>query len=181
MNLISLVLGVIGVIFRIWLAEFKLAEELQFRRHYLSRLVNIYFFLGMVFNFENGVLNIITIVCFPVMIITTLWDSNFYRMFKTRSYWNKNHGWIILERFTLHPPMLIGGAWMYIAGVQNYLPVGQSFFPYLIGVMLVFIPYFLIDERWTAKYNWPQAVVMISMMILSTTIVMFVDFLILQK
>jgi hypothetical protein len=165
------ILGVIVLIFRIWLTEFKLAEELQFRRHYLSRIVNYYLIIGLIFNFHNPIFNAIIIVCFPVMIITSIWDIYFFRQLKNRVYFTKNHGWLILERSTLHPPMLIAGLYLFF-NLPEYLP--SSLFPFIWGVLLVFIPFFILDERWASKYNYPQAIIMISMMTISTGILMII-------
>ena len=90
---IDILLPIIGIpflIFRFWLSTFKLKDELQFRRFYVSRLVNYFFCLSIVFNLENPIFNVILAVCFPAMIFTSTWDVNFYRRFKGRNYWKKN-------------------------------------------------------------------------------------------
>jgi hypothetical protein len=174
-NWISLI-GVLFLIFRIWLAEFKLVDELSFRRHYLSRIVDLHFALAWILNFSNFIFNFIVITCFPVMIVTSLWDSKFFVKFKKRSYWKKNHGWLMLERLTLHPPMLICGLYMYITGLTQYFNASYGIFPLLVAVSLVYIPFFLWDERWKARYNWPQGLVMLFLMICATIALYIVFF-----
>ena len=170
-HLILFFIGLIGFFFRLWLSEFKLKDELQFRRHYLSRLVNYYLFLDILFAFQNPIFNAIVIVCFPVMIVTSIWDMNFFIQFKNRTYFTKNHGWLLLERLTLHPPMLIIGLILFIR-MSVFLP--SEIFPWIWGILLVYIPFFFLDERWTSKYYYPQAIIMITMMAISTAILMYI-------
>ncbi len=164
------ILGWIMLIFRIWLAEFKLKDELQFRRHYLSRFVNLYMWIALILNLESYTFNLIVITCFPVMIVTSFWDIKFYTNFKKRDYWEKNKMWLLVERLTLHPPMLILGLFFYISGILPYFNYSRGVWPVIIAISFVYLAFFLLDKRWTEKYNYPQSKIMISMMILSTAI-----------
>lgn len=166
--------GALFLLFRIWLAEIKLRDELQFRRHYLSRLVNIYFCIGWILEFENFIFNAIIVTCFPVFIVVTIWDSNFFLQFRKREYWSKNHGWLLMERLTLHPPMLIVGIIMYLNGITPYINKSGGFLPYFIGLCLVFIPFFILDERWTKKYKWPGGIIMLILMMGSSIVLILV-------
>jgi hypothetical protein len=164
-------LGLVGLIFRVWLCEIKLREELEFRRRYLSRFVNYYLFIDILCAFQNPSFNAIVIVCFPVMIVTAIWDINFFMNLKKREYFIKNHGWLLLERITLHLPILIVGLYLFFH-ITEYLP--NTIFSWIWGILLVYIPFFLLDERWTSKYYYPQAIIMIVLMVSSTTILMYV-------
>lgn len=169
-NPIFWLIGGGGLIFRIWLAEFKLREELGFRRRYLSRIVNYHLLIAILLGFENAVFNAILIACYPVMILTTVWDVQFYRLFRQRGYWKKNRGWLVVERLTLHPPILICGTWLYLvgslgeAGFGRFLPRPIALVSIALAMLLVWVPFFLLDSRWTARYNWPQAPIMITIM-----------------
>ena len=171
MNFLIAIFGSLMVAFRVWLTQVKLVDELTFRRLYLSRVVNFHTFMAMAFGFENIVFNAIVVSCWPVMILTTVWDYNFFANFKKRTYWKKNHGWLILERLTLHPPILIIGTWMYLQGLAVWFPRELSFFPAIVGMIFVYVPFFLMDKRWTEGYNWPQPLVMIVFMIGSTIVI----------
>ena len=186
MNYMISLAGVFFLIFRIWLAEFKLVEELQFRRHYLSRVVNLFVCLAIVMGFTSIIFNTVVIVCFPVMILTFVWDFNFFRMFGKRSYWKdpKNKKWVLIERLTLHPPILLIGLWMYIVGITGqieWIPREESFYPYVIAMFLVYTSFFVFDERWTKRYNYPQAVIMICLMVGSCIVILLVGLFVIHK
>lgn len=176
MQLLTAILGFGMFIFRFWLAEFKLAKELSFRRHYLSRIINLHLFLAIAFNFESPVFNAILIACSPSMLINSIWDYNFYKSFKNRSYWNKNHGWLIVERLTLHPPILIVGFWIYITGILGpegfgrFLPQETGLFPLVMAIALSWIPFYILDKRWISGYNWPQPIIMIILLACATIV-----------
>jgi hypothetical protein len=136
----------------------------------LSRFVNYHLFIAVLFAFRSAIFNAIVIACFPVMILTTVWDINFYKQFRTRNYWTKNRGWLVVERLTLHPPILIVGGWIYVTGILNPLGFARFLFPEVglfaiaIAMPLVYVPFFLWDNRWVRRYNWPQAPIMITIM-----------------
>jgi len=166
-QLIIPIIGCIFFLFRVWLSFFKLRNELEFRRLYVSRLVNYYFCFMLIFNFQSAVFNVIIAVCFPAMLFTTIWDYNFYRKFKTRTYWTKNRGWLIVERITMHPPLLITGSYMYISGIQKFIP-SDDISPLIIGIVLVYSSSFLLDIRLRKGYNWPNGRDLIIVMLVST-------------
>ena len=163
-------IGVPFLIFRIWLSTFKLKVELQFRRFYVSRLVNYYFCFCIIFNLKNPIFNLILAVCFPAMIFTSMWDVNFYRGFRRRTYWKKNKGWVLVERMTMHPPILIGGLFIYLTGIWNYVkPTSQGGFVLFVITILFFYPscYFL-DIRLRKRYEWPNGRNLLLVMLIST-------------
>lgn len=160
-------IGVCFLIFRFWLSTFKLKDELQFRRFYVSRLVNYFFCLCIIFNLQNPVFNVILAVCFPAMIFTSTWDVNFYRHFKGRDYWKKNKGWLLVERITMHPPILIGGLYIYITGIWNYVPP-RDLITFVIGILLVYPTSYLLDIRLRKRYQWPNGRDLILVMVIST-------------
>ncbi|WP_371804693.1 hypothetical protein [Candidatus Lokiarchaeum ossiferum] len=161
------IFGGLFLLFRIWLSLYKLREELQFRRFYVSRLVNYYFCMMLIFNLQSAIFNVIIAVCFPAMIFTSVWDYNFYSKFKNRTYWKKNRRWLFVERITMHPPLLISGLYMYIAGIPNFVPPGEVT-PFLIGILIVYGSSFLLDVRLRKRYNWPNGRDLLIVMLVST-------------
>ena len=148
---IFLVLGSIMLVIRIWLCEIKLVEELSFRRRYVSRFLNNYFWIAMIFNFQNTLFNLIIITGYIGMLITFFgWDTVFFYKFKSRTYWKKNHGWLIFERLTMHVPSIIIGTWMYFTDTHNF--VDFEIYWLIIAILLVFTPWVVIDRRFTEKY-----------------------------
>lgn len=166
-DLLFPLIGLVFFSFRIWLVIFKVKDELQFRRFYVSRLVNFYFCLMLIFNFKSVIFNVIVAVCFPAMIMTSLWDINFYRGFRSREYWKKNRSWVFLERVTMHPPILIGGLSLYIIGLQYFVPP-TNIIPFFLGILLVYSSSFLLDIRLRKKYNWPNGRNLFLVMLIST-------------
>ncbi|MBN2155302.1 MAG: hypothetical protein JW776_04615 [Candidatus Lokiarchaeota archaeon] len=161
------IFGGVFFLFRLWLSMFKLKDELQFRRFYVSRLVNYYFCLMLIFNFQSIVFNVIVATCLPAMLFTTIWDVKFYQNFKKRNYWKKNRGWLFVERLTMHPPILITGLYMYITGISTYIPNDQIV-PFIIGIVITFGSSFIFDIRLRKKYNWPNGRDLLLVMIFST-------------
>jgi hypothetical protein len=161
MNYTISVIGALFLIFRFWLTQDKLKDEFEWRKFYISRNVNFQLCLAMITGFENPIFNQIIITCWPVMILTTVWDFNFFSAFKKRTYWKKNRGWLLVERLTLHPPILIIGGWMYLQGLTRWFPRELSFLPSIPAMMLIILPFFFMDARWTSRYIYPQAVIMI--------------------
>ncbi|MHA1896811.1 MAG: hypothetical protein ACTSU2_05370, partial [Promethearchaeota archaeon] len=149
-------LGVLFLLFRIWLAEFKLKEELEFRKRYVSRILTYYFGLGMICEFKNVVFNLILASSLFMMIISFVgWDILFFIKFPKRTYWKKNKGWIIIERLTMHPPLITVGILMYMNNIQNYVGYSVDVWAVISAFTLVFLPFLTIDKRWTEKYIKP--------------------------
>jgi hypothetical protein len=154
------ILGALGLIFRIWLTQFKLAEELQFRKDYASRWVNYYFFIGMILDFQDQTFNLIIAGALPLMLISFVgWDTLFFWKFKSRTYWPnvKNHKWLLIERLTMHPPMIVVGLLWYFMGLRNYLTMNilEAIVPTIICAIMIIGPELLWDERLTKKYIAP--------------------------
>lgn len=162
MNAIISVIGAIFLVFRIWLTNFKLQDELEFRRYYVSRFLNYYFCLAMVLAFQNEIFNIMIITVLPMMVISLVgWDSLFFVKFKKRTYWKKNHGWLIIERLTLHPPIVTVAIWMIITGIHNFFTLPPTIWPFISGGILFYGVFFLLDERITKKYIPPTGANMV--------------------
>ncbi len=170
--MLLVIIGLIFLAFRVWLVERKLIDELQFRRRYLSRFVNYFACLSLIFGLSSWFLNLIVMIAFPVLIVTPGWDVTFFRRFRSREYWDKNREWMLLERLTMHPPVMLLGFALLIVRARPYIEAPNLLFILLAGFVLL-LPFFLFDERWKSRYNWPQAPTVIGLM-LSSTIAMMI-------
>ena len=153
MSVALLIIGVSFLIFRIWLTEFKLKDELQFRRHYLSRFLNYYYCFALISSFSWDLFNFILISeTLPLIIALIGWDIPFFIKFKNIQHWEKNRIWLIIERTTLHPPMIATVIWMFISGLKSYVDSSNLFLIIIITLLLGLLPYFLLDQRWTRNF-----------------------------
>ena len=160
------IIGFTFLLFRIWIVEFKLVNELQFRRRYFSRFFSYYTCLALVFSLGFWPINVMVMVAFPILVVTSIWDINFVRRFRFQDHWKTNRRWGIVERGTLHPPVVVLAVYMILTDARIYI---QS--PNLILMVLVviglFLPFFLLDVRWTERYKWPEALIVIGLIIAS--------------
>ncbi len=154
--------GIAFFIFRIWIVEVKLKEELQFRRRYFSRFFSYYTCLALAFGFMAYPFNIMVMLAFPILVVTSVWDINFVRKFNNQPHWGEKKKWAILERATLHPPVVVVAIYMILADARNFI-MPPSLLIMVITSAILFLPFFLIDERWTNRYNWPQALIVIGL------------------
>lgn len=166
LHIIAVPLGIIFLLFRIWIVEVKLKEELLFRRRYFSRFFAYYTCLALVFGLSAYPLNIMVIIAFPILVVTSVWDVNFYRRFNTQEYWAKKKRWAILERSTLHPPVVILALFFIFNDARNYIQP-PNLVIMVISIISLFLPFFLVDERWTKRYKWPEALIVIGLVIMS--------------
>lgn len=164
--MILTILGFALLIFRLWIVEIKLKEELQFRRRYFSRFFAYYACLALLFGLQSYPFNIIMIIAFPILIVTSVWDINFYRRFNSQEHWQKNRKWGVIERITLHPPVVIIAIYIILTGARNYIEPPNLVILVLVVIGL-FSPFFIFDERWTKRYRWPQALIVIGLVIMS--------------
>lgn len=171
---ILLIPGFLLLLFRAWLVEVKLQDELQFRRRYFSRFFSYYTCLALAFGLGAFPLNIMVMIAFPILLVTSIWDINFYRRFRFQSYWTKNRRWLIVERITLHPPVVMVAVYMILTDAKNYIQP-PNLVVLLIGTLILFSPFFVLDKRWTHRYKWPQALTVIGLMAASTIGLMFAE------
>ena len=159
-------LGIGFLLFRIWIVEVKLVKELQFRRRYFSRFFAYYTALALAFGLAFYPFNVIVIVAFPILLVTSIWDVRLYQRFLSQDYWAKNRFWGIIERSTLHPPVVILAIYMILADARNFIMPPNLVLLVICGGLL-FLPFFIVDVRWTKRYKWPEALVVIGLMVLS--------------
>ncbi|MFW9869972.1 MAG: hypothetical protein ACFFEL_10135 [Candidatus Thorarchaeota archaeon] len=159
-------LGIGFLLFRIWIVEVKLRKELEFRRRYFSRFFSYYACLALVFELRFWPVNVMVMVAFPILLVTSIWDVNFMRRFKSQDHWANSWRWGFIERLTLHPPVVLLAIYMIFMGARNYIEP-----PYLILMALIivilYLPFFFLDVRVTKRYKWPQAVLIIGLLVSS--------------
>jgi hypothetical protein len=164
MNYLLPIFGAIGLVFRLWVCEVRLKPLLEHRRRHLSRFLACMFFLGMMAEFSYNTFSLIIIVALPTMVASfVFFDVPFYYVI-IRDKDEEAHGhrfWLVLERLTLHPPMIIMGIMIYIWGFHDlFYPVLEL--PMLItGTVLVFVFYFMHDPRWAIKDEPPSGYIIL--------------------
>ena len=160
------IVGIIFLLFRIWIVEFKLVEELQFRRRYFSRFFAYYMCLALAFGLAFWPFNVMVMVAFPILLVTSIWDINFFRRFRFQDHWKTNRRWGIIERSTMHPPVVVVAIYMILTDARNYIQAPNLILMVAV-VVLLFSPFFLTDVRWTKRYKWPEALIVIGLIISS--------------
>ncbi|MFW9918963.1 MAG: hypothetical protein ACFFED_05140 [Candidatus Thorarchaeota archaeon] len=164
---ITIGLGITFLLFRIWIVEIKLVQELDFRRRYFSRFFSYYTAMALACGLLFYPFNVMVMVAFPILVVTSIWDINFYRRFNSQTYWEKNRRWLLVERITLHPPVVLVAIYMILSGARNFIePTNLLLMVLIVGIL--FIPFFLLDVRWTKRYKWPEALIVIGLMLASS-------------
>lgn len=163
---VAVFIGIALFIFRIWLVEFRLADILQFRRRYFSRFFSYYACLSLAFGLQFLPFNIIVIIAFPILVVTSVWDINFYRRFKNQEHWSDDKTWGLVERLTLHPPVVLVALFIIFSDARNYI-LAPNLILIAVTAVVLFMPFFLLDERWTKRYKWPEALIVIGLVIAS--------------
>ena len=74
------------------------------------------------------------------------WDTLFFIKFKRRTYWKKNHGWLLIERATLHLPLIISTIWMFYNNIESFVDFSRINEFMLTAVVFIFKPWFLWDH-----------------------------------
>jgi hypothetical protein len=165
-KVIIILTGIILLIFRIWIVEFKLVKELEFRRRYFSRFFSYYTCIALALDLGCWPFNVIVIVAFPILVVTSIWDINYIRRFKSQDHWANSWRWGFAERLTLHPPVVLVAIYMILMEARNYI-VPPNLITMVVVIVLLFLPFFLLDVRWTKRYKWPEALIVIGLMVAS--------------
>ena len=163
-NIVLVTFGACFLFFRIWIVEFKLIEELQFRRRYFSRFFSYYTCLALAFGLIVWPFNLMVMVAFPILVVTSIWDINYIRRFRSQEHWANSWRWGLIERLTLHPPVVLVAIYMILMGARNYIEPPNLILMVMV-VIVLFLPFFLIDVRWTKRYKWPEALIVIGLMV----------------
>lgn len=180
------VCGLLFFIFRLWLDEIKLRRELDFRRHYFSRTCNYFFSVALINNFENMVFNLILATCMVALWVAFFrWDFRFYKRFKTGGLVSSipletrsQKVWLIIERLTLHPPILIVGTIPFFTGLRSFVlgsvasnDLSTQIVVIIYASILAYGGFFFLDIRWYERYGWPTGKYMLIAIIASCIII----------
>ncbi len=165
MTLLIQIIGCIGLAFRLWLVERKLRNILQYRRYFLSRFISYYFFVAMLYDFQDMAYNLVIIWTLPFMIFATLWwDNLFYKKWAEREVpqWENYRAWLMIERLTLHPPVLICGIIPFFTGLNEFIlgrtnpdDFSAQIFSMFFAAFLILGPFMIFDVRWAKRRGWP--------------------------
>ncbi len=151
-------LGALGLVFRYWIANYKLNHLLKHRTGHLSRMVTYFFFIAMMTDFGQNIFTLIIVGALPTMIGAFLmFDVSFYRHIFTKD-WSlrlgvpeakpKERFWIFLERFTLHWPAIVPGIVIYYRDPREFFLPFMDFQTVVIASVMMIIAFFLLDPRW---------------------------------
>ena len=159
------IFGAIFFIFRIWLCEVKLAEPLDYRRHYVSRFLTYYYAIAMVLSFENAFFNIVIAASVPAMIVIFFTFDFVYIRDMTGKRVKEDtplRHWLLVERWTLHPPLMITGLYWFAIGLKSVViyPI-PSIGLTLLAILFPIITFMGIDPRWTKKTEAPLGNIML--------------------
>ena len=155
------IIGILFLGFRLWLVEGKCKEWLGVRRRFFSRMETYYMCIAIIFQLRSITFNALIIQFIPSMIFISVWfDILFLVNIKKDAITKLNLKpvdtfWLIVERVTLHVPIIILGFWMVFDGVFQYVNFSQGWWPFIIDIPLICGAFFLMDERLSKKLDWP--------------------------
>ena len=64
--------------------------------------------------------------------------------------------WVVIERLTLHLPIIFIGVSWYLAGLKAVVFPDLQVVSFLITIVLAFGPFLLLDPRIRKKMDWPE-------------------------
>ena len=158
------IFGVVAFLFRFWLAEIKLHDILGTKRRHLSRLCSYYFLLAMIWGFESSVFLLITVFSAPAMLISFfIFDVPF--LIKDIPKLTENRGWQIIERLTVHIPIVLYAVYFYFtAGRLKYFEM-LTILTFSFGIALTAVPMILFDPRIRKREDWPRGPILLGGMV----------------
>ncbi|MHA1745015.1 MAG: hypothetical protein ACTSWW_03380 [Promethearchaeota archaeon] len=170
MNVFLMILGVVGFALRIWLTEFRLVTILGEERHFNSRLLTSYGFTALIFDLQVESLNLVIVGTLPMMLIMLFrYDAPFFFKLVQRKPLITVHTpttelpfspatnlWLIIERLTLHLPIIFIGLPWYWAGLKAVVFPNLQISSFFITIGLIFVPFLLLDPRIRKKMDWPE-------------------------
>jgi hypothetical protein len=158
--------GVVALLFRVWLTEVKLRDILGTKRFHLSRFCSYFFLLAMIWSFQNSVFLLITIYSAPAMLISFfIFDVPF--LIRDVPRLTHNRGWQIIERLTVHIPIVIYGVYYYsTAPLLKYFQL-LTIVNFCLGIAFTAIPLIVLDPRISKREDWPRGPALLIGMVLA--------------
>ncbi|MCP4760965.1 MAG: hypothetical protein GY870_04225 [archaeon] len=150
MEFFFIISGIIFLIFRIWIGEFRLKNLLEYRRHFISRIGSYYYCFTLIFAFKSEIFNLVLLISLPLQLISLLTlDMNFFIKFwkENTDVENKEKFLLYLERVLLHPPLVITSIIMWLIGTSYFFNPAPFLSSYLVAFILFLIPWFFLDKR----------------------------------
>ncbi len=178
--LMEYLLGCVGLLFigfRIWLSFIKLKPYIQYERFFTSRFISIYSGMALVLGLKVEIFNLVLTAAFPMMIFCFFyWDVPFlFKILLQKPILPKAiviektslKIWLLLERFTVHLPIVIIAMPWYFQGLKGTVFPHVSPISFIVAILLVFIPFVCIDPRITKKKLWPEGLWLSGIFLLS--------------
>ena len=166
MNYLLVILGTGFMIYRFWISHYHLKDLLDYERFFTSRILVLYAAIACIFNYSTIIFNLIIIAAYPMMVFCFFyWDVPFLlKIIQEKPILPETiviqksslKLWLILERFTVHLPIIIIGTPWYLHGIKGNIIPQISVQDYIIAMLLVVIPFLFIDPRITKKKLWPE-------------------------
>ncbi|MHA1727633.1 MAG: hypothetical protein ACTSWY_02745 [Promethearchaeota archaeon] len=162
--LVLSIIGCIGLVFRLWLCEVYLKEELSFKKNYLSRTISYLVLIGWIYGLQNMTFNLLWASVTPVLWVGFfLWDMRFYRQILAKNNkelhpeWQEKKAWLLIERITLHPPIIILGLIPFFSGdLKGFIlgnvalnDLGAQIMAVIYVNILIYAAFILLDKRAT--------------------------------
>ncbi|MCP4764284.1 MAG: hypothetical protein GY870_21095 [archaeon] len=158
------IIGLFGLSFRIWLCEYKVKNELEYRRYYISRIISYIMYIGFIFSNSLMIFNIILVCVWPGFIGAFLIrDLKFLSKIDVFEIPQDKKNWLVIERLTMHIPNIVFGILPYLAGDLKFFILGgisnDNYYlqalHMLLSVFLLSGVFFFLDYRWIKKISWP--------------------------
>ncbi|MHA1745858.1 MAG: hypothetical protein ACTSWW_07650 [Promethearchaeota archaeon] len=158
--------GVAALLLRVWLTEVKLRDILGTKRFHLSRFCSYFLLLAMIWSFQNSVFLLITIYSAPAMLISFfIFDVPF--LIRDVPQITLHRGWQIIERLTVHIPIVIYGVYYYFtAPLLMYFQM-LTIVNFCLGIAFTAIPLIVLDPRIRKREDWPRGPALLIGMVLA--------------
>jgi hypothetical protein len=151
--------GIAFLLVRLYINEFRVAKWIQPENHFISRINTYLFSFAFIFSLEISILNIPIISgILPFTIIFLRNDMNFILNIK-RFVAEKNITdpkdifWILIERISLHLPILIAGYYMVFTDIFRFVSMEYGIWTFIIPYFFCIFIYMLVDVRWADDKN----------------------------
>jgi len=102
----------------------------------------------------NAIITTSSISFFFISLFTD-WPSIFNPTKNYPNFQRKEYFWMIIERLTLHIPLILVGLWMIITDFTCFVNESRGLLPFIIGASLFYAPFLLLDVRLRKKWQWP--------------------------
>jgi hypothetical protein len=148
--------GLSFLLFRIWIVNFKLREELGKKQYHISRILIHYFCIALITGFSSNLFTLICVVSMPTMITAFIWfDVPYFRTFNADKSSSAIKNWILVERLTLHLPIIIFSVLFYTFNKRSFFYTLFTIPNIIIAILICFGPFILIDPRIALKDEYP--------------------------